>query len=212
MANTSEIQKSELLKVLREAYEDDVAYKQGVRDRMKAGGVMTDEQMDAYNAHKVEKYGDSPADHCFHIWKDYDEWYEWKFESEVEKICSECSEPTRRYCRTKKGETCCDDCWEEEEVPTRKTFSSVPIESICSECSDCGKSEEELDANDVELTGEGKYARCLDCEDERFSHMEDACDECGDRVGRHAANVGTIGMPICFDCDSSGAMAEENEK
>ena len=75
-------------------------------------------------------------------------------------------------------------------------------------CSDCDRGFGQLDANDVELTGEGKYARCADCEDERFSHMEDACDECGDRVGRHAANVGTLGMAICFDCDSHGAMIE----
>ena len=75
-------------------------------------------------------------------------------------------------------------------------------------CSDCDRGFGQLDANDVEMLGEGKYARCADCEDERFSHMEDACDECGDRVGRHAANVGTLGMAICFDCDSHGAMIE----
>tara|TARA_R110001592_G_scaffold55717_5_gene170295 strand:+ start:550 stop:993 length:444 start_codon:yes stop_codon:yes gene_type:complete len=121
-----------------------------------------------------------------------------------EASCSECSEPAMADTHpTKKGEACCDVCWDSVDPPDEEV------------CSDCGKSEEELDANDVEIIGEGKYARCLDCEDERFSHMEDACDECGDRVGRHAANVGTIGMKICFDCDSSGAYAkatEENEK
>ena len=86
----------------------------------------------------------------------------------------------------------------EENEQHKSELMAAAREASCSECSDCGKSEEELDANDVEIIGEGKYARCLDCEDERFSHMEDACDECGDRVGRHAANVGTEEIGICL--------------
>lgn len=99
-------------------------------------------------------------------------------------------------------------CEEEEHKVAEEIHEFVGEE----ECSDCKRTETELDSNDIELKGEGKYAICLDCEDERISHMEDDCGECGDRVGSHAANVGTIGFPICYSCDVNGKNEEEYEK
>lgn len=124
--------------------------------------------------------------------------------SELSKLQEDDTDDDERYCDN-------EDCPYGSYICFEKKAEMEGKEYICDKCSDCGRTEEELDANDVELTGEGKYARCLDCEDERFSHMEDACEECGDRVGRHAANVGIIGMKICFDCDAHGAYAEATE-
>ena len=74
-------------------------------------------------------------------------------------------------------------------------------------CKDCKRTIEMLDANDIELLGEGKYARCMNCEDERKYNMDNSCKECGDRVGRHALFVGILGFNICYSCDVNSCDA-----
>lgn len=66
-------------------------------------------------------------------------------------------------------------------------------------CGDCKRTEEQLDANDIELTERGY---CMNCIDERESHMEDMCKVCKEtNIGRHALYVEPLGEPICESCD-----------
>jgi len=64
-----------------------------------------------------------------------------------------------------------------------------------------------LDENDIELTDRGI---CMDCLDERASHMNDKCKECGSEVGEHALYIGTIGMRMCEGCDFDMCMKQDN--
>ena len=76
-------------------------------------------------------------------------------------------------------------------------------------CKDCERTMEELDANNIEMEDFGEYSTCLDCKDERKSHIDNPCKWCeGNTVGRHAMDVGKLGYDICYSCDVNGEDEE----
>jgi hypothetical protein len=116
---------------------------------------------------------------------------EWNCPSCDKGYCLDCSY-TSIQCEEGEyeGESLCSVCYEEECEKSEQK-----------KCCDCERTEDMLDANDIELEEAGKYSRCLDCKDERISNMKMGCMNCGDKVGRHALFVGKIGYNICEPCD-----------
>lgn len=116
---------------------------------------------------------------------------EWNCPSCDKGYCLDCSY-TSIQCEEGEyeGQSLCSVCYEEECEKSEQK-----------KCCDCERTEDMLDANDIELEEAGKYSRCLDCKDERISNMKMGCMNCGDKVGRHALFVGKIGYNICEPCD-----------
>ena len=115
------------------------------------------------------------------------------------------------------GNAKCEDCGEWDLATNCDYDDDTGLHTNCSlcvkSCVDCKRTEDQLDANDIELEyKETDFATCLDCKDERISHMKDKCDTCNDVIGGHALYVGTIGYKICYDCDVNGENAEEPQR
>ena len=157
---------------------------------------------------------------------------DWHTHKNMCEECGECAEPSSHH-RCCECETWNEECYDcdtpmTEKKLTEEEFDEYPDRSIgygkdgewrcgnCrsneeeSTCRDCDRSMSQLDANDIEMEDRGKYSTCLDCEDERKSHIDNDCKHCeGNTVGRHAMDVGTKGNDICYSCDVNQAMAEE---
>ena len=156
---------------------------------------------------------------------------DWNTHKNMCEDCDLCADPSSHH-RCCECETWNEECYDcdtpmTEKILTELEFDEYPDRDIgygkdgewrcgnCrsneeeSTCRDCDRSMSQLDANDIEMEDRGKYSTCLDCEDERKSHIDNDCKHCeGNTVGRHAMVVGTKGNDICYSCDVNQAMAE----